>query len=190
MRSIGLCAAGALLLAGCQNADDPNRATTTTGANLGSAEWQTRYAEDRRIDLPARVDFEVQDWKYRQLPQRYQEYMEAQSYWIMLETLHGYNGFRSKASESEFRKIFQQSKWVGQPLPVSEWRIQYDYPVQYATFEMDGQPCIAVVRPLGERLRQYYKSVIRGYGCGAADMTMNAYREQALGYVRDIDVDG
>jgi hypothetical protein len=183
-----MCVVGALSLAACQNPSESNQARTTSGQNLGSAEWKTRHDGERRIWLPARVDIEAQVWKYRLLPERYQEFMYTDEFLILLETLYGYNGFPDRASSSEFRQMFQQYTYDNQSLPVEDWDIRYDYPVQYATFEIGDKPCVAAFRTLGARAGQYKKSAIRGYGCGDAGGDMEDYREWALAYFGDVRV--
>jgi hypothetical protein len=180
------CVVGALLLAGCQNAEDPNQARATSGENLGSAEWQTRYEGERRIRLPARVDADVQEWQYRELPKRYQEFLYTKSYLVFLETLYGFSGFRPQTSSTEFRQLFAQYTYDNQPLPVEEWDIRYDHPVQFATFRINDKPCLAAFRTLGDSTGRYKDSAIRGYGCGEAGADIQAYRERALAYFADI----
>ena len=180
--------AGALLLAACQNSDDPNRVETTSGKNLGSAEWETRHEGERRIDLPPRPEVEVKKWQYRDLPERYQEMLYTDTFLVMVETLYGYNGFRDKATPAEFRGLFEESTYDEQPLPVEAWDIRYDYPVQYATFEIGGKPCVAAFRTLGDPIGTYKDSALHGFGCGEADTPMQAYREQALSYFARIDL--
>ena len=188
MRVFTTCVVCAALLAGCQNPDDPNQARTTSGENLGSAEWKQRYEGERKINLPARVDVEAEELKYRTLPDRYQEYLYTQNFLVMLETLYGIEGFRDQATSSQFRGLFEQYTYDGEPLPTETWDIRYDYPVQYATFEMNGQPCVAAFRTLGDPVGQYKKSSIRGYGCGDADTSMQDYRARATAYFKDIQL--